>query len=114
MDTKELVRNLPSTEDIVRALGLRNLPSTDDVIRSLGLRSYQQTSYMSGWALFGAGILVGAGLALLFAPTSGRELREELGERAQQARERVSEVTEQATEAYESQTGQPIKTGARY
>jgi len=103
MDTaKELVRNLPS------------LPSTDDIIRALGLRSYQQTSYMSGWALFGAGILVGAGLALLFAPSSGRELREELGERAQQARERVSDVAGQATEAFESQSRQGMKPSARY
>jgi len=93
---------------------MRNLPSTDDIIRALGLRSYQQTNYMSGWALFGAGILVGAGLALLFAPTSGRELRDELGERAQQARERVSEVAEQATSTYESQSRPGMKSTARY
>lgn len=95
---------------------MRNLPSTDDIIRALGLRSYQQTHYYtSGWALFGAGILVGAGLALLFAPTSGRELRNELSERAQQARDRVSEVAEQATETYEeSQAPQGIKSSARY
>ena len=99
MDTaKDLMRNLPSTDDIMRAV--RNLPSTDDVIRALGLRSYQRTSYTSGWALFGAGILVGAGLALLFAPSSGRELREEIGERAADLRDRAAaRVDPTSTEA---------------
>jgi gas vesicle protein len=41
-------------------------------------------------ALFGAGLLVGAGLALLLAPTSGRELREEITDRAKELSDRVS------------------------
>ena len=45
-------------------------------------------------ALFGAGVLVGAGLALLFAPTSGRELREEIGERAAELKDRAASVVE--------------------
>ncbi len=75
--TKELARNLPSTEEIIRALGLQTRRShASDVVPSV--------------ALFGAGLLVGAGLALLFAPTSGRELREELGERAADLRDRAT------------------------
>lgn len=76
----------------------RNLPSTDEIIRYLGLqaRHNHHSDMLPGLALFGAGLLVGAGLALLFAPTTGRELREELGERAAELRDRVSATTEEA------------------
>ncbi len=37
-------------------------------------------------ALVGGGMVAGAGLALLFAPTSGRELRARLAERARERR----------------------------
>ena len=68
----------------------RNLPSADDVIRALGLQTRSKSEVMPSMALFGAGLLVGAGLALLLAPTSGRELREEIGERAASLRERAT------------------------
>jgi hypothetical protein len=78
---KELTRNLPSTEEIIRALGLQaRRTNGSDVVPSV--------------ALFGAGVLVGAGLALLFAPTSGRELREEIGERAAELKDRAASVVE--------------------
>jgi YtxH-like protein len=72
----------------------RNLPSAEDVIRALGLETRGRTDLVPSVALFGAGLLVGAGLALLFAPTSGRELREEIGERAADLRDRASTVLE--------------------
>lgn len=40
-------------------------------------------------AAFGIGILVGAGVALLFAPASGEELREELSEQIGDLKNRV-------------------------
>jgi len=94
--TKEFARNLPSTEEIIRALGLRNLPSTDEIVRALGLQARRSngSDLIPSVALFGAGVLVGAGLALLFAPSSGRELREELGERAAELRDRASAAVE--------------------
>jgi hypothetical protein len=74
--SKEFARNLPSTEEIIRALGLHS-------------RRGNGSELVPGVALFGAGLLVGAGLALLFAPSSGRELREEIGERASELRDRA-------------------------
>ncbi len=64
----------------------RNLPSTDEVLRAIGLQTRRSAAadIMPSVALFGAGMLVGAVLALLFAPTSGEELRGELSERASQ------------------------------
>jgi len=67
-----------------------SIPSAEDIIRALGLQGHAaRTDVMPGLALFGAGILVGAGLALLFAPTSGRELRENIGEQVNEMRERM-------------------------
>jgi hypothetical protein len=80
---KEFTHSLPSAEELIRALGLHaRRGNHGDIVPSL--------------ALFGAGLLVGAGLALLFAPTSGRELRDELGERAAELRDRASGAVEHA------------------
>ena len=87
--TKEFARNLPEFT--------RNLPSTEDLIRALGLQARRHGSdVVPSVALFGAGLLVGAGLALLFAPSSGRELREELGERAAELKERATAAVDSA------------------
>jgi hypothetical protein len=81
---KDFARNLPSAEEIIHALGLHTRRSHGGDIAS-------------SVALFGAGLLVGAGLALLFAPSSGRELREEIGERAADLRDRAAAVVEPAS-----------------
>jgi len=64
----------------------RNLPSTDEVLRAIGFESRHSAAadMLPSVALFGAGMLVGAVLALLFAPSSGEALRSELSERAAQ------------------------------
>jgi YtxH-like protein len=76
----------------------RNFPSSEEIIRALGLHSRRDTAseLVPSLALFGAGLLVGAGLALLFAPSSGRELREEIGERAADLRDKVAGADEEA------------------
>jgi hypothetical protein len=57
-----------STEDVLAALGLAFKPtSSQRVIGALGA--------------FGLGALVGAGVALLLAPSSGEDLRDDLGRR---------------------------------
>ena len=76
MEIGKLAGSVPAAEDIIRALGLNQRRNgSSEIVPSL--------------ALFGAGLLVGAGLALLLAPTSGRELREEITDRANELRERV-------------------------
>jgi hypothetical protein len=75
-----------------------SLPSAEDLIHALGLQTRRShaSDIVSSVALFGAGLLVGAGLALLFAPSSGRELREEIGERAADLRDRAAAAVEPA------------------
>ena len=78
-----------------------NLPSADEIIRALGLHTARRSSasdVVPSVALFGAGLLVGAGLALLFAPTTGRELREEITDKAGELRERATAALETAQE----------------
>ena len=67
------IRDL-SKEDILSALGLASKPTTTE--RLLGTLS-----------IFGVGLLVGAGVALLVAPKSGQALREDLGERFRKLRD---------------------------
>jgi hypothetical protein len=60
--------------------------------RELGraFNTYQHGNGMavsSGLATFGLGVLIGAGLGLLFAPRPGHELREKLGEQVAGMRE---------------------------
>ncbi len=70
---------------------IRNL-DRDDILRVIGLETRRTaTDYvMPALGLFGAGLLVGAGLGLLFAPKSGREIRGELNERVHDMRERAA------------------------
>jgi len=77
MQATDLTRNLPSAEELLRAVGLQRTRSNGGDL-------------LGGVAVFGAGMLVGAGLALLFAPTSGAEVREQLGSKLEEVRERVT------------------------
>jgi hypothetical protein len=72
--------------------------SADDVLSALGLerrRSFGRSiaPIASGFA---AGALAGAAIALLFAPKSGREVRQELKGRANEVTRRVGAAAEEA------------------
>jgi len=80
-----------SKDDVLSALGLTSKPSTSD--RLLGALS-----------IFGVGLLVGAGAALLLAPKSGQALRSDLGERFRNLRPEETESPEAATSGGEART----------
>jgi len=76
MKIDELLRALPSREDIIHAVGLQSQPSkSEDIVMTLGI--------------FGTGILLGAGLALLFAPKAGAEIRRDLAKRVGEFSDRL-------------------------
>ena len=50
---------------------------------------------------FLVGAITGAAVALLFAPASGDETREYLGQKAREGRDRAREAAEQSREFYE-------------
>ena len=63
---------------------------TDQILSALGVarKPDPKTTLLEGVALFGLGVLVGAGVALLLAPKSGREVRADLTDRLEHARQR--------------------------
>lgn len=65
-------------EDILQAL-----PSQQEIANAIGLhaRSAPPTNVLAGFGIFGAGMLLGAGLGLLFAPKAGQEVRHDLAEK---------------------------------
>lgn len=53
----------------------------DDVLHRLGLEQHTPTSdFFTGLGLFAVGVLVGAGLGVMFAPKPGAEMRNRLSE----------------------------------
>ncbi len=71
----------------------------DDILASLGLQTRRSAAgyVLPAIGMFGVGILTGAGLGLLFAPRTGREMRRELGTRMNDLGTKVSDATKQVT-----------------
>ena len=68
MKIEDMLQALPSREDIATAIGLRARPSTiGDMFTAFGI--------------FGTGMMLGAGLALLFAPKAGHQIRRDIAEK---------------------------------
>ena len=66
----------------------------DNLLHQLGLMRAREQSTLSdtvlpALAIFGAGLLVGAGIALMTTPKTGRELRDDLQRRAGEIGDRV-------------------------
>jgi YtxH-like protein len=79
-------------KDLSQQLGSR-LPEPDDVLHWIGLQQ-QRTANDAAFTMIGAfalGTVVGGALALLFAPKPGHELRHDLGERLDDATQRIKE-----------------------
>jgi gas vesicle protein len=84
---------------------LRDL-SKDDVLSALGLTSKPSTSdrLLGALGIFGVGLLVGAGAALLLTPKSGEALRADLGERFRNLRPGEAASPDAATSSAEART----------
>lgn len=65
-------------EDILQAL-----PSKEDLASAVGLepRSSLTMDALTAFGIFGVGMALGAGLALLLAPKAGREIRHDIEEK---------------------------------
>jgi hypothetical protein len=61
--------------------GMRRYLDREDMLRRIGLQQRTPTSdVFTGLGLFAVGVLVGAGLGLMFAPKRGDEMRQLVGE----------------------------------
>ena len=88
MNIEDLIQSLPSREDLAHAVGMQTrshsmLGGSTDILPTLGI--------------FGTGMLFGAGLALLFAPKSGSDMRRDLSEKAQHWGEQAQDMAEEYT-----------------
>ena len=65
--------------------------TTDDVLSALGLQTRRSVGdyILPALGIFGVGLLVGAGIGLLFAPKTGGELRQQIGARIRRRRSEV-------------------------
>jgi hypothetical protein len=70
MTLQDLARYLPTREEISRIASARARYTGSDIVGALGL-----------------GALVGAAIALLYAPKTGRELRDDISRRVEDLRE---------------------------
>lgn len=79
---------------------IKNLEK-DDFLNMLGLETRRNAvDYMvPALALFGVGVVVGTGIGLLLAPRPGRELRQDIAQRLQQAPEAMSRLPQRANDA---------------
>ncbi len=71
---------------------LSRFPTREEVSKLVGLRQPQsglQDEVLTMFGAFGAGLLLGAGLALLLAPKPGQDLRRELAEKLNHASETI-------------------------
>jgi hypothetical protein len=73
--------------------------STDDILSALGLQR-QRTMYdaaLPTTLAFVAGAAAGAGIALLLAPKSGREMRQDISNKATELTNKATELTKSLT-----------------
>lgn len=79
-------------DELLNKIGLEMKPTATDVI-------------MPSLAVFGAGLLAGAVIGLLVAPRPGRELRQELSRKLQDAPEALAKVPQAAAALTERVSG---------
>jgi hypothetical protein len=82
-------------KDLVDSLygGTENLPSRDDLMRALNMMPARSVTeqFVPAIGIFTAGVMLGAGLAMLLAPKTGAEMRQAIGERVNNFREGIGQ-----------------------
>lgn len=87
-DWKDLLERLVAT-------GREHMPSATELRDAIGLagRRPAQPDAFGTLGVFGAGIVLGAGLAILLTPKTGSQMRKAVAEQAQDLKERVVTAT---------------------
>ncbi len=75
MTTRDLMNQIPDTAELLALLGLE--------------RRSQSEAVASAFAIFGAGLAIGAALAILLTPKNGQEMRDELTDQASKLRDHL-------------------------
>jgi hypothetical protein len=88
--------------------------SKDDLLGILGLTTKPTASerMLSSLSMLGIGLLCGAGVALLLAPKSGQDLRDDLGQRLRELRAKSSNDAEDVESNNHASTSTLAREGA--
>jgi hypothetical protein len=102
-----------NTSDFMNRIRGAVSTGTDDFMHSMGLerRRTAGEKIVTAIAVFGAGLVVGAGLGLLFAPKSGRELRGDIGSGVGKVGEKARELGERVKHAVETEAARTPHAG---
>lgn len=102
METKKLLMSLGTAIAASKVAKTVSNIEIEDVLGTLGL-SRRRSHFLENLGLVAAGALVGAGAAILFAPSSGSETRRRLGTEASKLGSAAMDaVREQKDEALRS------------
>jgi hypothetical protein len=93
---------------------LENL-SPDTVLNAIGLQRQTESAILTetilpALAVFSAGLLVGAGIALLVTPKTGRQLRDDLSRKANELTDTVRSSLPMKTRDEKYETANPNPT----
>lgn len=76
LSVQDLIDAFTGAKDAAR----ESMPTRDQVFSALGAKPADD-AMMGSFGIFAAGIVLGAGLAVLFAPKPGSEIREAISEK---------------------------------
>jgi gas vesicle protein len=70
---------------------LTGLPSKEEIASAMGLKARASTTgdMLTAFSIFGSGVILGAGLGLLLAPTAGQEIRHDITEKVGESGEHL-------------------------
>lgn len=86
-------------KDVLDALlrsGRDLVPGRERIQEALGLAAPRGDGTLATLGVFGAGVFLGAGIALLLAPRTGAETRRVLGERVEELRDTLGGGSQEA------------------
>ncbi len=87
LSVQDLIDAFTGAKDAAR----ESMPTRDQLFNALGAKPADD-AMMGSFGIFAAGIVLGAGLAVLFAPKPGSEIREAIGEKISNLRPHAAEA----------------------
>jgi hypothetical protein len=112
MNLHNLLRTVGSALEVKRVMsGVRNF-EPNDLLHHVGLeqRRSAMDSVLPALGFFAAGAAIGAGLAVLFTPSTGKEVRGKIAKAATDAKEKVEGLLASSEEDTEEPEETPAPT----
>lgn len=118
MDFTKTLRTIGNTLEVKRMMnGVRSI-EPNDLLNRIGLERRRSTmdAVLPALGFFAAGAAIGAGLAVLFTPSTGSEVRGKIAKAATDAKDKVEGLlasNEEETEEESTETSNRSRNGRR-